>query len=153
MGLSRSWTAKIASNCRLASSRVPARIDHWASSRRRAIVPGNDGLVETRAMTIWVGEPQRGGPGPAIPNFNAAPATVSLNNRCTTLFWTTTGTDITRVTLFRNGKAISAPGITTPYQDCVPDADMGRDILYELRVEAQASGWTMRQIRVGSVAG
>ena len=78
---------------------------------------------------------------------------IYVTNRCTTLFWTTTGTDITRVTLFRNGKAISAPGITTPYQDCVPDDDMGRDILYELRVEAQASGWRSDKNRVGSVAG
>jgi hypothetical protein len=35
----------------------------------------------------------------------------------------------------------------------VPDSVLGRDILYELKVDSEFSGWTSRQVRVASAGG
>ncbi len=116
-------------------------------------VIGQDGLVEIRAIRIWVGEPQAGGPGPVIPTITANPAAVSLNNRCTTINWTTGGSGIVAATLSRNGQPLTNQDARSPYQDCVTDNLLGRDIVYELKVDSEFSSWTSRQVRVTSVGG
>ncbi len=113
-------------------------------------VIGDRGLTEIRTITIWVGEPQHGGIGPAIPSLVASPAAVNRANRCTTLLWSTEGTDVARMTLFRNHLAVAGPELRTSFQDCVPDSELGGDIIYELRLEGRTSGWTIRQVRVTS---
>jgi plastocyanin len=140
------------------SAQVDPNPDHFSAcpkstSTHYLRVTGNDGLTEIRTMPIWVGEQQRGGPGPVIPTLSANPASVSANSRCTTLTWTTSGSDVSRVTLFRNGQVVSGAGAAPSYQDCVPDAALGRDITYELRVDSQNSGWTTRQVKVTSAKG
>jgi hypothetical protein len=116
-------------------------------------VIGQDGLSETRAIRIWVGEQQAAGPGPVIPSFTAAPAFVSASNRCTTLTWTTGGSGVVAATLYRNGQPLTNQNAASPYQDCVPDSLLGRDIVYELKVDSEFSGWTSRQVRVTSPRG
>jgi LysM repeat protein len=116
-------------------------------------VIGQDGLSEIRAIRIWVGERQAGGPGPVIPTFTAIPDSLSVNRRCTTLNWTTGGSGLTAVTLYRNGQPLTNQNAASPYQDCVPDSVLGRDIVYELKVDSEFSGWTSRQVRVASVGG
>jgi plastocyanin len=116
-------------------------------------VSGDGGMTEVRSITIWVGEPQRGGPGPAIPSLVASPSFVTSGNRCTTLLWATQGADINRAILFRNGHAVMDGGVRTSFQDCVPDSELGRDIIYELRLETSTFGYTIRQVKVTSAAG
>jgi len=116
-------------------------------------VTGDGGATEIRSMPIWVGEAQRGGAGPTIPSFSASPPVVSAGNRCTTLLWTAQGTDITRTVLFRNGQSVMDSTARNSFQDCVPDADLGRDITYELRVETRTGGWTIRQVKVSAARG
>jgi hypothetical protein len=116
-------------------------------------VIGQDGLSETRAIRIWVGEPQAGGPGPVIPTLTANPAFVSASNRCTTLTWTVGGSGITAATLYRNGQPLTNQNAAAPYQDCLPDNLLGREIVYELKVDSEFSGWTSRQVRVTSPRG
>lgn len=137
---------------------VEANPDHFSACPPRTSthylhVVGQDGLVEIRAIRIWVGEPQAGGPGPVIPTFTASPNAVNVNNRCTTLTWTVGGSGITAATLYRNGQPLTNQNAASPYQDCAPDSVLGRDILYELKVDSEFAGWTSRQVRVRSAAG
>jgi hypothetical protein len=116
-------------------------------------VAGDGGATEIRSTTIWVGEPQRGGAGPIIPSLVASPPFVSAGNRCTTILWAAQGADISRVALFRNGQTVMDSTTRNSFQDCVPDAELGRDVMYELRAETRAGGWTIRQIRVAAARG
>jgi plastocyanin len=137
---------------------VEANPDHFSACPPRTSVHylhviGQDGLTEIRAIRIWVGEPQAGGPGPVIPIITAYPANVGVNSRCTTLSWTIGGTGITAVTLSRNGQPLTNQNAGSPYQDCVPDTVLGKEIIYELKVDSEFTGWTSRQVRVTSVGG
>lgn len=111
-------------------------------------VIGNDGLTEVRTLPIWVGEGQRGGPGPEIPYLGANPSTLSASSRCTTITWSFSGANLRSLSLFRNGQPLGASLAVTAYQDCVPDNQLSGEIIYELRVENQSGGWTTRQMRV-----
>lgn len=137
---------------------VEANPDHFSACPPRTSthylhVIGKDGLIEIRAIRIWVGEQQAGGPGPVIPTFTAIPDSLTANRRCTTLNWTTGGSGLTAVTLYRNGQPLTNQNAASPYQDCVPDSVLGRDIVYELKVDSEFSGWTSRQVRVTSPRG
>ncbi len=118
------------------------------STTYRLHVTGSDGHSEGRTVNIWVGERQRGGPGPVIAAFDANPTRVNLNQPCTTLTWRINEPGSTRVTLYRNNFAIAWPVNTTQHVDCVPASEMGQEIAYRLQLDSEFSGWTYRAVRV-----
>ncbi|MEZ4769565.1 MAG: transporter substrate-binding domain-containing protein [Caldilineales bacterium] len=95
---------------------------------------------------------------PQITSFSADPAQIGLNNTCTTLSWSYTGTSIAGVSLSRtdgngNTAVLSEGDATPPYQDCVDPGLAGQTLIYTLSVDSEFSGSTSQQTTVVFAAG
>jgi hypothetical protein len=90
---------------------------------------------------------------PVITSFTANPLQIDLNNSCTTLEWSFTGTSIVAVSVTRNGQPIVGPDASSPYQDCVDASLAGQNLTYELRVDSEFSGSATQDLTVQFIAG
>lgn len=95
---------------------------------------------------------------PQITSFVASPPQVDLNNTCTTLTWSFTGTSIAGVGLVRidangNQVVLSEGDASSPYQDCVDPGLAGQTLVYRLTVSSEFAGSTSQELAVQFIAG
>jgi len=89
---------------------------------------------------------------PQISGFSANPPTVDVNNMCTTLSWSLSGSGIAKVTLYRNGAEIASDP-QSPYEDCVDQSLEGTSIQYRLKADSEFGGSDEKEIYVQFTAG